>query len=337
MKTWQVFELSPAEWRLESDLFHNNRSVPPALLGKNKAGIILAPLKIVDDQLQKGQDILLAKVAKARLRNVMSGAGNCSVTVGTKTFVVYMVNEHRNGLKGVPHYILSYDHQTGDITEPLLLGESGHRLDLHNTPVIAVDSKGYLHVILGAHWHSMPYLKSKKPANFTEWSDVRYIAGNGDNRWSRNGLSYPGLLIDQKDTLHLVVRGRNSHFVKSDSTDPADPKDYGPHLNYALVYLRKKTGQAWEERKDLVILKNHLNYSNFYHKTALDKKGKLYVSYMYYAHNLSDKDKDIYHEKWPAKTTNLNKSPYVAHDPVLIYSNDGGDSWQITETKDFLQ
>ena len=182
----------------------------------------------------------------------------------------------------------------------------------------------------------MVYLKSKKPVDISAWEVPVYVAGNGDNRWSRNGITYPGFLLDKADTIHLVVRGRNSKFVKGDLADPADSSSWADVLDYALVYIRKTVDDDWEDRKDLVIPK-HQDYSNWYHKLSIDREGNLFVSYLYYAKNLNPDEAEAYRKHWLAECGNKlpANNDVMAHDPVMIHSFDGGESWKITRTEDF--
>jgi hypothetical protein len=339
MKTWQVLELPRGiAMRIEPDMFHNSRKEPPVLLCKDGKGILLyAPRMNQQGALSLGEPVRIAEEPKAVIHMVMAGAGSPSLTLNDQTFVVYMLEEAREGRQGVPHYIVSYNRRTGEVSKPLFLEESGHRIDNHNAPVIAADSKGFIHVLLGTHWHSMVYLKSKNPADASGWERPEYVAGNGDNRWSRNGITYPGFVIDKEDTIHLVVRGRNSEFIKKDTADPANESNYSSVLDYALVYIRKKSGGVWEDRKNLVIPR-HQNYSTWYHKISIDRQGRLFVSYLYYAHKLNNNEADEYYKKWPDEC--VGKRPtndeVRSHDPVMIHSFDGGETWRITRTKDFL-
>ena len=341
MKTWQVLELPKhSTFRLESDVFHNDRQKPPVILMKSKQlGLCLFnPELTKKGRLKLGHMIRLVQEPKAHFRDVMAGAGNATVTTDNKTFVTYMVAEKREGIKGTPHYIVSYNHRTKEVSKPHFLGESGHRVDAHNAPVIALDSNKNLHVLLGTHWHSMVYYKSKNPMNISQWNEPYYIEGNGDNRWSRNGLTYPGFIIDHKNTIHLVVRGRNSEFVKNDTADPALNKNWSHILDYALVYIRKKENGDWESRKDLVVPK-HKNYSNWYHKISIDKKGNIYLAYFYYAHNLNDLEKREYHSKWPNENLSdqvQKQDKLAAHDPVLIHTYNQGEQWHITTTSNLF-
>ena len=341
MESWQVIELPrQGTFRLESDVFHNDRKNPPVIIMKSKLkGLCLFSPKFTKiGQLKLGDLIQIANESKSHYRDVMAGAGNATVTIDNKTYVVYMVNEEREGKVGTPHYIVSYDHITKEVSQPCFLGESGDRIDNHNAPVIALDSNKKLHVLLGTHWHSMVYIKSKEPLNFLQWEAPFYVEGNGDNRWSRNGLTYPGFIIDHQNTIHLIARGRNSEFVQADSTDPADNENWKSILDYALVYVRKKENGDWESRNDLVVPK-HKNYSNWYHKISIDQIGNVYLAYFYYAHHLTEETEKEYRNKWPDENINddiSKKSKFTAHDPVLIHTYNQGKQWNITKTSNLL-
>ena len=333
MKKWQVINLPKRSWRIESYQTNNSSTNPPVLVAGSKDQLMLiAPTKS-NRRLVLPPTVTIPAGTEIGLHGLMSGAGNNAITVDKKTFICYFSLKAHPGFEGTPQYIVSYDHQTGESTEPVFLGVGGHRVDGHNSPVILADSKGYIHVLLGTHWHSMVHCISKNPADISAWQKPHYVAGNGDNSWSRNGITYPGFTIDKNDTLHLVVRGRNSRWVKQDVENERIQKGYPHVLDYALVYLRKKKNGSWEPRKDLV-RPSHMAYSNWYQKISVDRLGMPYLSYSYYAHNLTASEKKQYVYKWGGSGENTSVK---AHDPVLIRTADGGDSWSTVTTTDLAE
>ena len=328
LKTWQVLplNLSPSRTRIEPFHFHADNRKLPVILSLTKGLSLHIPSINTNGKLKLKNIQLVPQTSKpVAILNVMAGVGSPSVTVGNKTFVTYMSSIPLKNDTGSPHYIVSYNHKTGKVSEPVFLGTTGDKIDNHNLPVISVDSKGYLHVIGGAHWHSFKHWTSSKPLTIDGKWHMEYVAGNGDNKWSRNGLTYPGLQIDANDTLHLVCRGRNSEFSKNDKVDPHNKK-YNGKLDYALVYLRKKTGKSWEPRKDLCV-PHYKKYSNWYHKISIDRIGrKLYTTYYYYTQGKHAKSESL--KRWGYKKA-------LAHDPVIIDTKDGGNTWNITTTNDF--
>ena len=341
MKNWQVYPLieprriEPAflnYWRKGNDL-------PPVILAKKKntLGIYVLSRK-ADNTLNISPYIVLAKGKKLLFQNSMSGVGSPLITLCGKTFLVYSKLEKHPNSDGVPQYIVSYDHKSGKVSKTISLGYSGHRVDGHNASVIAADSKNYLHVVLGTHWHSMPYLKSKKPADCNSWQPREYVGAGASNAYSFDGLSYPGFMVDKKDNLHLVVRGRSTKYEGL-------PTGRGNPVDYALIAFRKEPGKPWSKRQDLVV-PGHLNYSNYYQKISMNRLGRIYLAYYYYtAHfwrrNRVNASMREYVKRWGDEVGNDPRNikcenDVRAHDPVLIDSPDNGKRWQISTTREFL-
>jgi hypothetical protein len=143
------------------------------------------------------------------------------------------------------------------------------------------------------------------------------------------GYTYTALVCDKEDTLHLVSRwsgyerGRN-----------------------CLVSLRKKAGQPWDTQK-LLVVPFRSAYSLYNHKINVDRLGRLFVNYSYYGTSLTEAEAEAYKKKWPED--NLRKPPgkevgpwpkasrlgIKAHEPCMLISDDGGNTWRLALTKDF--
>ena len=335
LHNWTVSERVWGDARINPYRVHADHSALPVIVTAQNGITLLIPSR-AGGALELESVNLVPASAEPVLHGVMAGAGARCITANGKSFVVYMSKIEEPGYSGTPQYMVQYDHATQQISGPVFLGTTGDKIDVHNTPVIDLDSKGYLHVIGGAHWHSFRHWVGTTPFSISGWTAGEFIAGNGDNNWSRDGLTYPGFVIDQDDTLHLVARGRNSILKANDPADPSDP-NYSGHLDYALVYLRKRPGQSWEARKDLAI-PDWLPYSNWYHKIGINRAGnRILATYYYYAHNLTHTAdmKALYEAKWGNELTGgvYTDAESRAHDPVLIQSDTGGDSWKITTTE----
>jgi hypothetical protein len=97
------------------------------------------------------------------------------------------------------------------------------------------------------------------------------------------------------------------------------------------------------------------HYSSWYHTLTIDKLGRLILAYFYYSHCLTGTELADYQSKWdegvpcagpdgceehpddPAprcKKDNPDARGPNPHDPVLLVSSDGGDSWKIATTSD---
>jgi hypothetical protein len=341
LTSWQVQPLSADYLRISPYRVHADKDRLPVLTSSLN-GITLYIPEVVNGTLDVTNQVnLVPSSADPHLHTVMAGSGARCVTSDNKTFVVYSSMTAEQGYTGTPQYIVEYDHDTQTITGPVFLGTTGTILDIHNTPVIDIDSNGYLHVIGGAHFSSFAHWVSSSPRTITgNWTRTN-VAGSNDNTWSRDGLTYPGFVIDKHDNLHLVCRGRDSYLAATDPASldtPFGNYPYGGWLTYALIYLRKKPGQSWETRTDVATPQWNA-YSNWYQKISINRDGsKVFVTYYYYANelNFDVSARNAYEYKWgfelPGGVYTDNAS--AAHDPVLAVTTDQGDTWRIATTPD---
>ncbi|MEW5896562.1 MAG: DUF4215 domain-containing protein [Nanoarchaeota archaeon] len=428
--TWEVYPIpkteSGCDARLEHQDGYNNLENPPGILvychfvdpQTKKVKSILTYLDI--DKKQDGTLKLeeVKIVDDAYLGVGSSSFPNYMVTSGELTHFVYTAGnfeqnkkkpEYDLGVNQMPDFVRTYaktyNHNTKKLSGPVFLGNSPMSTmpkeswvpDDHEYPGICIDSKGILHVIIGAHGRQFRYTYSVKPNDISKWTEPVGI-GEPD----KGEYTYVEMACDSKDTIHVIARSS------------------GITNNYKLVYMQKKSGQDWttfstsEEvpgEKNYDTLKHrtllfpwHRYYGNWYHKLNLDRKGRLFVNYVSYFDNLFSDELEAYQKKWPAETlvkdnlncvnnpSNANKrtSPACpgldcvkvlwppegkkpmevskqcanvcpntntisktcqevcndhlcwysrsvkAHDPAIIFSDDGGDTWRLATTKDFL-
>ena len=348
-KTWAVYDVPwyrPEVFaRLESQDGHNDLRQPPAILAGYGAAYLIAPVKRPDGTLELPDDIhdAICIATGAFLGSNHSGGANSLVTSGDLTHVVWGSNTPLPGQTGTPQYAATYDRRTGKVSERVLLGFGqtlGHeKPDDHNMPAISLDSQGYLHVLLGAHHEQFRYTRSLQPNSTTSgWTEpvplgVPRQAGQGS-------YTYISLICDQQDTLHVVGRWAGAGC----GLQPLLATSW-EMCCHQLVYLRKKAGQPWEEQKSLVIpFRNR--YSCWYHKLSLDRKGRLFLNYIYYSQQLTPDEVTAYREKWPNEEIRLlpdiepglagGAAHYTvgAHDPAMLMSDDGGDTWRLALTVD---
>ena len=133
-------------------------------------------------------------------------------------------------------WIATYNHQTKQIENNTFLGPI---FDNHGTPCLAMDSKGYLHIVYGPHHHPFHYRKSLYPNNSSKWSDAEIISfqrgdvTNDSSYWKQpkaidgKEWTYPIIKIDGKDNIHIAAS-----------------------LSKATIYTRK-TGDHWEKAKTI--------------------------------------------------------------------------------------
>ncbi|MCC7351645.1 MAG: hypothetical protein IT446_13875 [Phycisphaerales bacterium] len=150
-----------------------------------------------------------------------SGDGRWLARRGDKLWACWMGNEP--SLIGTPCWIAQVDLKTwkAEAVRPLgyanpKLTQSGPR-DNHAAPQVIIGSNGTLYVILGAHHGPIQWLKSTHP--LTILTETKYdaafwpakIVGPQPTR-PAHGQTYPDLLIDPDDTIHVVSRSTADNY-----------------------------------------------------------------------------------------------------------------------------
>jgi hypothetical protein len=194
--------------------------------------------------------------------------------------------------------VVTYDRETGRRGKPALVGYGPPPNDVHNSPSITVDSQGYLHVQVGTHGRPFPYARSLKPND----------AGGG---WTPAVVSdeklnqtYIGLVCGPDDTLHAAFR------LWQFGVAPFPASSFA-----TLAYQRKRAGGPWDAPR-ILIVPPFSEYSVFYHRLTIDRKGRLFLSYDYWS------------------TFWFYRNDHYGRRRALMMSPDGGDTWKLAETKD---
>ncbi|MBB27378.1 MAG: hypothetical protein CME25_00545 [Gemmatimonadetes bacterium] len=129
---------------------------------------------------------LLSTIAGER---ASQGPGNKIVSADGKTHFVWQDSlEQRYFARA-----RTYNHGSGEWTLPATLSEG---IDEHSRPTLAIDSKGYLHVVMGGHNSPLQYNRSRDPHDTSAWTEAEPFGKN----------TYPVLLAGPDDTLILTVR-----------------------------------------------------------------------------------------------------------------------------------
>jgi hypothetical protein len=256
-----------------------------------------------------------------------SGGANSAISVGDQVFVVYPLASKYQQNDGTSQFVAAFDRSTGKVTtSQTFLGNVGTGApDPHYLPAITVDSRGHLHAVLGAHHDNLYYLKSSSPRDASSWSSPTAIGGIVEP--NRGGHTYPSLLCDANDQLHVVTRWAG---------------DYG--YKFKLSY---NTGDAitgvWQPQKTLVS-PFRAYYSIWYQHLSMDRNGRLFLNYRYYGNQLSAQDLDAYRQKWPGEIP-ANARPYPqqqtipeikSHDPAVLFSGNSGADWKLATSPDLF-
>ncbi|MFI4911638.1 MAG: LamG-like jellyroll fold domain-containing protein [Sedimentisphaeraceae bacterium JB056] len=280
------------------------------------------------------KELFLCKLAKDPMGNFMfdqmvnivgeegkfgpghSGYLNYTLTIGDRIHYFWMDQLNQAPGEETRQYHNYYDTSTGFVSTPTFLGstvgtwygdaEPYVPVDPHNGPSATVDRNKTIHVVLGGHGTQAKYTYSTD--NGDSWEPVTNLPGG--NVYN----TYPTLITDRENTVHMAYRATLS---------PG---------SYQLAYARKAEGQPWEDMGALVQPGND-GYSVYYHTMTVDRLGRLFLQYYYRADTMSEADKAEYRAKWPSQP-----DPDVeiyTHDPVIIMSDNGGDTWKIATTQDF--
>ena len=244
-----------------------------------------------------GEPILITKQCIGLASH--SGIPASVVSRGSKVHVVWgEATDPQVKVAGVPVFVVTYDRETGRLGKPAIVGYGAPANDIHNSPSITMDSRGYLHVLGGTHGKPFPYARSLQPNDAgAGWTEAAPVEGNLNQ-------TYVGLVCGPDDTLHAVFR------LWRYNTDPFPASSHA-----TLAYQRKRPGQPWEVPRVLVVAP-FSEYSVFYHRLTLDRKGRLFLSY------------DAWSTYW------FYRNDHLGRRRTMMFSLDGGDSWKLAATVD---
>lgn len=236
-----------------------------------------------------------------------SGIPSSVVSSGSKIFLVWgEVTDpevSKEKIPGVPAYVTSYNRATGKIDKPVLVGYGSPPNDVHNIHSITMDGDGYLHILTGTHGRPFNYARSVEPENVHGgWTKAEPVM-KAEN--SRSTQTYIGLVAGPDNTLHLVFRLWRYN------------TEYFPYGYFAsLAYMSKKPDEPWSKPR-LLVVAPLCNYSVYYHRLTIDRKGRLFLSYDYWS------------TYWFYRTERRGSQR------ALLMSSDGGVNWKLADNEDF--
>jgi len=312
-KTFTAYLIAPGSGGFDIDQFsgHNLSDGPPPFIRIRRTSKgthprlrwrsindleVFAP-KMVDGKIQVGEGVMVSKMCIGLSSH--SGIPSSVVSRGSKVHVAWgEATDPEKKVPGVPQYVATYDRETGKLSTPALIGYGPPANDVHNSPSITMDSRGYLHVLLGTHGRPFQYARSLEPNDAgAGWTEAETVGKN-------LGQTYIGLVCGTDDTLHVVFRMWRSG---------VEPFPKSSHAT--LAYQRKRPGQPWEDPKVLVVAP-FSEYSIFYHRLTIDQKGRLFIS------------KDYWSTFW------FYRMDHQGNRRSLIMSEDGGDTWRLAGGQD---
>lgn len=276
-------ENEPRTWDIEQFSGHNVPDGPPPVVrltrthrdtdprlrwrSTNDLELIVGD-KTADGRLQFHEPVRLTEAALSS--SMHSGIPSMIVSRGDRIHVVWGEATDpaidRAQIPGVPAYVATYDRKTRQLGEPVFMSFGPPPNDGHNTPSITMDRQGYLHVVVGTHGRPFQYLKSLEPNQaYAGWTEAI--------RTSQEDLrqTYVGLVCGADDSLHLVFRLWQSGEQHLDGG-----------LWAALAYQHKPPGQDWGPVR-ILVAPPLAEYSIYYHRLTVDRKGALLLSYDYWS------------------------------------------------------
>jgi len=241
------------------------------------------------------------------------GGASFAVTDDDRSFFVYSTVVPI-GHATTPTYAATYDHSSNTVSRSVLVAAARPANDAHNTSGICMDSAGILHVVTGAHNWAFRYAHSLKPRSTAAWT--RHVpvltSGYRDGTTDADGRgrqTYLSLVCGRDDVIHIVSRQtrRNVGLYYRGST------------YLALVHQELRSGHRWSV-PTFVVVPPASGYSNYYHKLAVDRLGRLFVSCSYFS------------RRDPVETCEERRF----HHRMVLISEDGGASWRFATTADFV-
>jgi len=291
---------------------HNTPDGPPPLVrfrktsqdpkliwrGLNDLELIL-PEKKSDGSIVIGEPVLISKLCIGL--SAHSGIPSTIVSRGDKVHIAWgEATDPDEKVPGVPTFVVTYDRAQKKLGAPALVGYGPPANDVHNSPCITMDSKGFLHVLIGTHGRTFKYIRSLAPNTADKgWTEAEDV-GPGLEQ------TYVGMICGPDDTIHLVFRLwlRNTRYFPS-----------GYYAN--LAYMSKQPDEPWSEAKPLIVAP-FSEYSIFYHRLTIDRRGALFLSYDYWS------------------TFWFYRTDHRGNRRTLIMSPDGGRTWRLARGSDVV-
>jgi hypothetical protein len=277
----------------------------------------------------RGDTIVVPPLTQLSVRSLSLGDGATTAsplaTRGDTTWNVYAETTARPG-QGSPVYVVPYDRTSGTVGRRVLLAWSQPGNDGHAQPGVVLDSKGYLHVIAGAHGRPFQYRRTLVPlTTYGGWSQLEPVATTGYKETpaahEEGRQTYLAFVCDAQDRLHIAFR----QWRKNCDTR------FGGSLYGALSYQRRDQLTGWTQPRP-VIVPPYSDYSIYAHALSLDRSGRLFISASCMA-GAEGSNRKAAVARWKQAGRDGPQPPMYLRRMVLV-SGDGGDSWRFAGTPD---
>jgi hypothetical protein len=244
-----------------------------------------------------------------------AGGASFAATCGGASFITW-AEVDRPGALGTPIYAAAFDHATGRVTQRRLIARPRPVNDHHDTPGICLDSRGFLHVVTGAHNAPFLYAKTRAPRDVSAWTRPTKVVDSGyrdatsdADGWGKQ--TYVALVCLPDDTLVLVFRQAR-----------AGDRVFGGRPYQVLCLQRRAPGGPWSAARRLAFSRERSGYAMYHHKLAVDRLGRLYLSASYF------RPRDLPPDERAAHRYRLR---------MVLVSKDGGRAWDFASVGDFAE
>ncbi|MDD4097704.1 MAG: BNR-4 repeat-containing protein [Lentisphaeria bacterium] len=261
-------------------------------------------VKLLLPQKEGGRIVLPEPITVSRSGigfSAHSGIPSSMVSRGNNVHLIWAeaTDPDDKSIPGVPTYTATCNRLTGALSQPALIGYGPPANDVHNTPCLTMDSKGYLHGLVGTHGNTFRYARSLQPDTAAQgWTEAVPL---GDQL----SQTYVGLISDQNDILHVVFRLARP------------PQNTFPAGSSSSLSLMSKPAQAdaWPEPRQLV-LPAFTDYCVYYHRLVIDRSNRIFLSYDYWS------------------TYWFYRNDQARSRRALMMSPDGAQKWRLASDRD---
>ncbi len=171
------------------------------------------------------------------------GMSNKLLRAGNKLFAVWLDNVS-------VARVAELDLNSGQWGAPVLLGNG---TDNHGGPTITRDSQGYLHTLFGPHHAPLQYRRSSQPDDASAWGPVETFGLKA---------TYPSLVCDTDDALHVAYRGGSDR--------------------WRMMYQSRPAGGSWSAPLELAWTGQSVGYSQYGNSLAVEADGTLHLGFHIY-------------------------------------------------------